>query len=827
MKLKKFLILPVIAVLMASCSKEEPGGEKGYGNIDPSFAADFKVVQTVGSSNSTTAPSVIQPEVADFKVHMVREDGSVNKLWNKVSEMKETETFPVGEYSLELYYGDLKDEGFDKPYFYGSTNFSIYDDEVSSPKVVATLCNTMVSLDYTEAFMNYFADYSTTIQSSTGKNIDFAKDEVRAAYVKPGTIKMSMTLTNKEGKTITIAPTAINNAQARTHYRVTFDVNGGEVGEAVLVITFNEELADGGMVEISLGDELFNAEPPVLNAVDFVPGQAVQYIEGDEPAKGPRFSMMAMGGFSEVILTTQSQYLLNEGWPAEVDLKNISPSQKALLLNKGLKVSGLWGTTASTMAMVDFTGVIPQLQVVGDNADHAFTIVVKDILTRATEPVTLNIHTEPLVVKLPASTTTEAGSGVATCVVEYNGANFAENVDLKCFKSNGTWAECKIRSINDLGNGTYEVLFEVPLSASPVNVRAEYKNGYRISSEMSVVPLSPNLTLTYQNVDVWATKAIMNYTADKGDINVLSTLATVYFSTDGGSTYTQTKNVSFNGGEITVTGLNPAVAYKFKVSVVNSADNASNDVSFTTEAATQIPNSNMESWSTSSIGSILGTKYYDYLPYASGETDKWWTTNNPRGYDYSVARVSVTSCCPVSYNSTVKHGGNYSVQIYTSGHGGGYASTGAILYPAGAFAGSLYIGTYKWDRDDGETVTTGHSFSTRPSSLSFWYEYIPYGTDQFKAEIEVRAGSEVIARGQYVPTATGTADSAFRQATVNLNYTNTKAKATAIYVRFLSTTKTSFSSGDFEKNKSIYIGSDSRKAHVGSILYIDDLSLNY
>ena len=174
----------------------------------------------------------------------------------------------------------------------------------------------------------------------------------------------------------------------------------------------------------------------------------------------------------------------------------------------------------------------------------------------------------------------------------------------------------------------------------------------------------------------------------------------------------------------------------------------------------------------------------------------------------------------------MKRSGNYSAQIYTSGHGGGYASTVTIIYPEGAVAGALFIGTYDWSNKT-ETITTGHAFSTRPLSLSFWYEYMPKNTDQFKVEVEVRSGDSVIGRGEYVPASTSTADTAFRQATVNIDYTNKKAKATEIFVRFLSTTMTSFSSSDFNKSTSTAIGDETLNVHIGSILYVDDLSLNY
>ena len=77
--------------------------------------------------------------------------------------------------------------------------------------------------------------------------------------------------------------------------------------------------------------------------------------------------------------------------------------------------------------------------------------------------------------------------------------------------------------------------------------------------------------------------------------------------------------------------------------------------------------------------------YYDYLPYKEGETDIFWTTNNERSRAYSVSRVHVTSSPCVSSSENIRHTGSYSALIYTSGHGGEYASTMVQFIPAGAF----------------------------------------------------------------------------------------------------------------------------------------------
>lgn len=251
------------------------------------------------------------------------------------------------------------------------------------------------------------------------------------------------------------------------------------------------------------------------------------------------------------------------------------------------------------------------------------------------------------------------------------------------------------------------------------------------------------------------------------------------------------------------------------------------------ETPQQLPNSGMEEWHAESLGTFAGIpnfwnkyEFYDFLPYNTGEMDIWWTTNNERSRDYSVSRVHVTSSPCVSYSESVKHGGNRAALIYTSGHGGKYASTSNTLYEEGAFAGCLFVGTYSWSSGT-ENMNLGHTFEARPTSVRFWYNYIPKNSDSFKVYVELKNGEEIIGTGTFIPSALS-AESGWQEGIVEVEYVDSPKSATSICVQFLSTDKTSFSESDFDKNKSItFPVMGSWNAHIGSMLYIDDISLVY
>lgn len=271
---------------------------------------------------------------------------------------------------------------------------------------------------------------------------------------------------------------------------------------------------------------------------------------------------------------------------------------------------------------------------------------------------------------------------------------------------------------------------------------------------------------------------------------------------------------------------------QYKVRALYRGAISSNEVTATLETPAQLPNSDMEEWQSVKLGktSILGGRadFYDFLPYKSGESDIWWATKNERSRDYSVSRIKITSAPCVSYtdDSSIVHGGSKSALIYTSGHGGSYASTVDIIYPEGAFAGSLFIGKYKWS-DGKEQLDPGHAFSKRPTSLVFWYKYIPKNTDSFKVYAELKNGNDIIASGTYIPTAISS-ETEWGKIELPLVYVDTPNVATDIFVQFLSTEKTSFVASDFDKKKKVsFPNMPNWEVHMGSRLYIDDISLVY
>ena len=879
MKLKSllatFAAITSLSLVVTSCIDDVRSTNNGNGSFSATFSADYSVRDAKATTRAAnTEPE--KPSIAKFYVHLRKSDGTVDRTWSEVSQVPADAQFPAGNYTLETYYGDLKVEGFHSPYYYGSTNFTIREGEIANPEVVASLANTMVSVEYTESFKAFFASYQTRIHSAGGAYIDFVKGEERPAYVKPGDVTMQLELVTTDGRNVTIEPAKIANAQPKTHYQITFDVNGGEVGQAQLIIRFDETTATAAPIIIDLSDELFSAEPPVVTPQGFEQGTPLTFTLGDKAQSSLRMDIVAMGGFSEVLLTTQSPYLVSNGWPAEIDLCNVTDAVKSTFSRFGFKVLGIWGSqNDDKTALVDFSDLVAALRPYSGGSSHTFSLVVKDKLGRVSDPVTLTVNTQDVVLQLDQTTTAVTGSGTFTFNMVFNGHNPADNMTFKMTTNSGSVQTLNVKSITDKGDGNFTVELYTPSVSADFTVCAYYKTDLKQSNQMTVAVGSPNLSLTYNEADVWSRKATLAMAVEEGDLSSLMPIATLYVSADGGNTFTKATYTTTNN-KFAVTGLNPGTTYQFKVSVLNSPDKASAPVSITTEAPTAVPNGDFEQL-TQEInvsGQPSGGRYRrTYLgSYARNTQDitvsrpTGWATTNPKTYNTAASNQNSWFVMASAYNSGCKFvvnehyfspgfgGETFEFDIYkfSAQSGSNAMRLRNVAYsPAGndpedytwtaampgedyysknvpsisnRAAGKLFLGTYSYSGGT-ETYNEGVSFTSRPASLSLYYFYTQDGSDGAEygtVNVQLLNGSTVIGSG----SAQLTACANYTQVNVPINYTITNAKATSLRIMISSSNRASTIANESTAIKTTNYTGYLQESY-GAVLTIDNLTFNY
>ena len=358
MKLKKIFLYSATMLLLVSCANEDKQGSSGYGAINVQVSADYKVVPATRASAESTSSTAL-PDVSEFALKLVSSDGSFSRAWDSLADFDPATKIPVGAYTMSAFYGDIDIEGFEKPFYLGETPVAVRDRENSSVEINCTLANVKVTVEYSDAFKKYFADYSTTIHSTGGEYIEFSKTETRAAYVKPGKITIQTHLKKQNGIESTFEPAAISNAAARQHYKIKLDISDNNAGEAQLNISF-DETTETQPIKIDISDEVMVAPAPSFLLSGFESGVPVEAKEFNYPAdKNVNISLTAKGGLAGCTLTTSSRSLESKGWPQEIDLINMSEDQAEILRRLGLKIKG-FSEVGNKMGFIDFTELFTQ-----------------------------------------------------------------------------------------------------------------------------------------------------------------------------------------------------------------------------------------------------------------------------------------------------------------------------------------------------------------------------------------------------------------------------------------------------------------------------------
>lgn len=801
-----------VAAILSSCSD----------TFDPSSTSDRqgRILVNVGLDKEVAAPRAMSKApaaeadavgVSDLSVRLSSVDGSSTWSWNSVDEMPVSAEYPVGGYKLEAFYGDENSEGFDAPYYYGSQTLTVLENKSTPVSLTASLANSMVTVVFTDAVKDYFASVSGSVESSTGLKTAYAVDETRAVYVKPGSTTVSVDVTKQSGVSAKLSPVTFN-AEARHHYTVTFDVNGGETGKGVLTVTFNSDLDEKEEI-IDLSDEILTAPAPVITLAGFQSGETLTMVEGSN-GDNLRATVVAQAGLGTVVMTTSSTSLLSQGWPAEVDFATAGAATLAKLRELGLQFHGLEGKLTQ-MALLDFSNVISHIAYVegGDNVTE-INFVAKDKVTKASEPASLKVAIEKLALDIVNIEPLEPDQTELTFDVSYNGDNF-DNVKFEVRNERNTWDAVTPVSIAPVSRAASVYRVVLPVAADG-NVVFRVSCG-SLTTEAQTV--SRNILGAEINEnDVYARRAAVNLT----DAGVVADGAQLFLSTDGVS-FTPTA-ATVSGTTLSFDGLTPGTSY---VARVEKDGVRSKKLSFTTEAAAQLPNGDMEKDATIN-GSA--SNWQNYV-FADG-----WGTNNAmttsQGGNFAYVRISGT------IPTDDAHDGKAAL-LRTVGWGSGntaWGSGGSSGETKYTDAGLLHLGATRTTRPDGysnregalttDDLECGIEFASRPSSVSFWYKYsAKNSSDKGYAEVWVKDASGNTISGNVVNL---DVVGSYTQIFLPLTYTERASKAAKIYVKFLSTYDRSFlEKSDANFSGPGFTGNGGKGTFMGSQLYIDDVVLNY
>ena len=237
--------LGAVATLgFASCTNNDTNSEGGV----------LRIKLTTDTSVLTRADvGIAAPTIEEFDLTVSATDESYTNQWESITELTSEEKFATGDYIVTATCGDATAEGFDMPYFEATSSCRILPTQTTLVNMVAKLANSGVRVSMTSAFVQYFDEWNIELVSAADTHIPFVDNESRIAYIAPEPFSLNIDYVKPNGtegtKRIDVA-----NVTPCTVYHIRLDVNGGEVGAAQIVVSFDYSTDDEN-IEIEIEEQ--------------------------------------------------------------------------------------------------------------------------------------------------------------------------------------------------------------------------------------------------------------------------------------------------------------------------------------------------------------------------------------------------------------------------------------------------------------------------------------------------------------------------------------------------------------------------------------------
>lgn len=870
----------ILAILLAGCSADDNFYSSGTGKISVSLDTDLLVSQSKQSRAETDThdPLAILNELSvdNLSLNLKSDDGSFSKTWENAKSFSEEEEFPVGSYTLQAYYGDSDDEGVDKPHLFGETVFNVVGAKTVPVSLTASVANSIVSIDFTERFKNYFTAYSGRIISAKKNEFLFSGHETTAVYVSPGNTKVHADVTLPSGQSGSVNLGDFEAVPA-TFHKITLDVDATR-GDLIIMLIFDDTL-DERVLEREISDELFDAGAPVVTPEGFEGSVPMPFVEGNLAFKEYKFNIAARRGIKELWLTRNSPRY-GGGFQERFNLLN-EQTRNDLIAEHNIELIGI--AEGEMFGKIDLTGWLKDLKRYNRDVateDVSFTIEVVDAFGSTTDmdfeannTLNVKLYGETLAVELDESSITDDSYNIKVST-NMNWIQGRLNMLQKEFDDEIVPEYIVVDSIIDETYATPNIFtIKIPKPVSMYRIEHQTVSNTGIECEpFTVTNTFPKIFLNYNQNDIFAQHGKVRVSTQNADSKALvekiiskyNGVLEVSLTDEDGINYTLTSNsedpeiyeYSLTYPQYKIDSKEPLFLIVSAVlTVPDQPDQSSSDSkSFYSEIPLQIPYSGFDDWNCQKIDT------YKYL-WKIGNDDSPWATLNSltctsSGSSYSYVGTSGT--IPANGRSRYSHGDGGTVLVsrsegHTNGNanlwndrqasaGGGSNTNAAIIRTVGWGSGNtavgnssslicknqtpgrLFLGTYINDNTDPEY---GYAFPSRPDGMRFWYHYdvkTPGNGDIGQAIIRVldENGNLITEKSFDI-----TEKAQYTLAELKMEYPENSAKAAKIEITFISSIvgvalNVPSIYWDYPRNTNLSGGE-----YVGSELYIDEVELIY
>lgn len=638
----------------------------------------------------------------------------------------------------------------------------------------------------------------------------------------------------------TVEVATIEEALAQHHYHLQMNV---DAGKAMLSIVF-DRVTEVRPITLDISDKALNIKPPYFTLTGFEKTSNDGNQWDGNPIESNQLSALltSLGGFTKCILRTTSPNLPD--WPEEgFNLAALTPEDQALLDKSGVKLIG-FGINQDQMGIINFTGLIPNLNITDNNDTHLFYLSATSTYGKQSEDYVLNITTPKNFMLLPTDPV-KMKSKEVTIPVKLKEGN-PQNIKLY-YRYYGVMTLINNTVITPIEGkeGYYNIKASgIDMGVVAKDFQAEY-NGLK-SAIVSVAVIIPSYSVILEPFHVWSYTAEMTIVPEYAEdmSNVMSAIE-AYISLNG-STWTKVdaKDLKLDAttGKAVISGLTPGTAYYFRTTC-DDGTTYSIPVMQATESVVQLPDFT-QGWANYFNETINKGGGYGYsgILGSSKKQDTRLLTIEDLNDTWAVVNQKTAPTNPKTKNTwyIVASAFNQNTGVmlrnvaWSDKLGDPPSKYGSVSWSATTLndltppthehrsAGKLFLGSYSYNHSTNvEIYNEGISFTSRPIKLKGTYTYVA-NNDQggiVTVIVENREGGQTLklAEGSEVLTAT----SSQKEFTVDLTYnTMFEKKATHLRVMFASSSNAS-NTQSVEDNKIKTTDNKGEAISTGSELYID------
>ncbi len=250
--MKKLLLIALFASMAAACQKDSAEQNVGTGILRiNALRPDNKVEVKATAENGTDGgKTVATPELSAFSLTIKGTD--YDRTWTSLNDYSaDDERLTAGMYEVSIKYGNIAEEGYDKPYFYASKSVQVLDrNRTTEAELTATVGNAIVEVAMTPEFKGYFTEHKFTLKTASN---EFTLDEnpAKDLFVAPQTVTLDCAVKRQSGKEESLA-TQTFEVKARTRHIVKYDLE--KAGSVKVNITLDDTLIGSEVVDVELNE---------------------------------------------------------------------------------------------------------------------------------------------------------------------------------------------------------------------------------------------------------------------------------------------------------------------------------------------------------------------------------------------------------------------------------------------------------------------------------------------------------------------------------------------------------------------------------------------